>query len=424
MGWVMVLVPAGLLLLGLPIFVVLLVTVALVLLFFMDVPATVAHQIVFGSLNSYALLAVPFFIFAGEVMSRGGISRRIIDWVLAIVGGLRGSLGLTTVATCTVFGAISGSSPATVAAVGRFLYPSLREKGYDERFASGVLTSSGALAMVIPPSIAMILYGASAEQAVSTLFIAGILPGLVLALFAALYVYYYAARRNIQEGESFRWSRLASQTKKSSLALGTPVIILGSIYAGIASPTEAAGVACVYAIVVTRLVYREVSWEDIWEISIQTVYLTTQVFLIVAAAGLFSWMLTIQGIPQQMAAAIAALKMEQWEILLMVNLFLLIVGAFIDPVSAILVLTPLLVPIMNVAGVDLIHFGIIMTVNLAIGMFTPPFGLNIFVAQAVLRAPVAAIYRGLLPFIVAYVAGLMVITYLPELSLVLTRYLG
>ncbi len=424
MVWIAAVVPAILLLLGLPIYVVLLFAVALALLLMVEVPMTVAHQIVFGSLNSYALLAVPFFIFAGELMARGGMSRRIIDWVLAMLGGVRGSLAHTTVATCTVFGAISGSSPATVAAVGRVLYPSLTQNHYGSAFAAGLVTSSGALAMVIPPSIAMILYGAAAEQPVSKLFVAGILPGLLMAAFAAGYVHIYASRRNIREGKPFGWARFVSETKRSSFALGAPVIVLGSIYAGIASPTEAAGVACVYAIVVTRLIYKEATWKDIWDVSVTTAQLTAQVFVIVAAAGLYSWMLTIQGVPQQLAHTIEAFRAEPWLVLIAINVLLLVIGCFIDPASAILVMTPLLVPVVSAAGVDLIHFGIIMTVNLAIGMFTPPVGFNIFVAQAVLRVPVSEIYRGLGPFIVLNVVALIVITFVPSISLALTGYLG
>ena len=424
MEWVMVLMPVALLLLGFPIFIILLATSAVILVYFMDVPHTVVHQVMFGSVDKFALMAVPFFIFAGELMGHGGISRRIIDWVLSIIGGVRGSLALTTVGTCTIFGAISGSSPATVAAVGRLLYPPLREAGYDEKFSTGLLTSSGAIAIVIPPSISMILYGASAEQSVALLFIAGFFPGLLMAVLMAGYIYFFAASRGIRDAGGFEWSNFIRASRSGVLALGTPFIILGGIYAGIFSPTEAAGIACVYAILVTKFIYRDISWRMLWEVSVSSMYLTAQVLIIVAGAGVFSWLLTVSGIPQTAVAMIQEMPVEPWMILLVINVFLLFVGCLLDPGSAILVLTPLLAPIAAAIGVDLIHFGVIMTVNLAIGMFTPPFGLNIFVAQALFKAPLSSIYPGLVPFIAINIIALGIVSYVPELSLFLTRYMG
>ncbi len=420
----MVLMPVGLLLLGFPIFIILLATSAIILLFFMNVPLAAVHVVMFGSVDKFALMAVPFFIFAGELMGHGGISKRIIDWVLSIIGGVRGSLALTTVGTCTIFGAISGSSPATVAAVGRLMYPSLRSSGYDEKFSTGLLASSGAIAIVIPPSISMILYGASAEQSVALLFIAGVFPGLLMAALMAAYIYFFAATRGIREAQGFEFGRFLTASKAGVWALGTPFIILGGIYAGIFSPTEAAGIACVYAIVVTKFIYRDISWRGLWDVSVSSMYLTAQVLIIVAGAGVFSWLLTVSGIPQAAVQAIKGLDVQPWMILLVINVFLLVVGCLLDPGSAILVLTPLLAPIASAIGVDLVHFGVIMTVNLAIGMFTPPFGLNIFVAQALFKAPLSSIYPGLVPFIVINIIALGFVTYVPELSLFLTRYMS
>lgn len=422
MEWVMAVFPIILLLLGFPIVVILLATSSIILLFFMNVPLTALHQAMFGTIDKFALLAVPFFVFAGELMGQGGISRRIVAWVLSLIGGARGSLPLTTVGTCTVFGAISGSAPATVAAVGQLLYAPLREKGYDEKFSSGLITSSGAIATVIPPSIAMILYGASAEQSIALLFVAGVLPGLLMAFLMGLFVYGYAVRKGIREGERFQWQHFVSATRDAVWALGTPVIILGGIYSGVFSPTEAAGVACVYAIVVTRFVHREISWEGLWKVSVDSMYVTAQVLIIVAAAGVFSWLLTVNGVPRAMVAVIQGMQVDAWMVLLVINVFLLIVGCVLDPASAIVVLTPLLAPMAAAVGVDLVHFGIIMTVNLAIGMFTPPFGLNIFITQALFKVPLSSIYPGLVPFIAINIVALAIVTYVPELSLLLTRY--
>jgi C4-dicarboxylate transporter DctM subunit len=323
-----------------------------------------------------------------------------------------------------VFGAISGSSPATVAAVGRLLYQPMRTAGYTEKFSSGLISSSGAIATVIPPSIGMILYGASAEQSVALLFIAGVIPGLLIAALMAAYIYAYALRTGIREASGFSFGQFLTASKEGVWALGTPFIILGGIYAGIFSPTESAGVACVYAIIVTRFIYADISWKGIWTVSVDSMYLTAQVLIIVAAAGVFSQLLTISGIPQDAVQAIQDMNMKPWQVLLVINVFLLFVGCVLDPGSAILVLTPLLAPIAAAMGVDLIHFGIIMTVNLAIGMFTPPFGLNIFVTQALFKAPLSSIYPGLMPFIAVNLLALMIITYVPELSLYLTQFVN
>jgi C4-dicarboxylate transporter, DctM subunit len=416
----MLLMPIVLLTLGVPIFIILAATSAVVL-FFNDIPGAIVHQNMFGGISIFSLLAVPFFIFAGELMGKGGMSKRLVAWALSILGGLRGSLPLTTVGTSTVFGAISGSSAATVAAVGRLVYPTLRQKGYNEKFATGVVTSSGAIAIVIPPSIAMILYGVSAEEDIAKLFIAGILPGLFMALVMGIYIYFYARVKGIRESEGFSFRKFAAATKDGIWALGSPFVILGGIYTGWFSPSESGGVACVYAILVTRYIYREIDWHGIWEVAISSAYLTAQVLIIVAAASIFSWLLTVSGVPQTVGSFITELKTEPWLVLLAINILLLIVGSVLDPNSAILVLTPLLVPIIKLMGIDPIHFGIIMTVNLAIGMFTPPFGLNIFVAQAVLKAPLKSIYPGLVPFIILNIFILMFVTYLPEMSLFLTR---
>ena len=424
MEWMMAVIPVILLLLGFPIFVILLATAAIILNAHMPVPPMAAHINAFGSVDKFALMAVPFFIFAGELMGHGGISKRIVAWVMSIIGGVRGSMALTTVGTCTVFGAISGSAPATVAAVGRLLYGPMRNAGYNERFSSGLLASSGAIAVVIPPSIGMILYGASAEQSVALLFVAGILPGLLMAGLMAAYILAFAAKTGIQEGEKFNIGAFAAASREGIWALGTPIIILGGIYAGIFSPTESAGIACVYAIIVTRFIYGDISWRGIWDVAVNSMYLTAQVLIIVAAAGVFSQLLTISGVPQNAVIAIQDMNLEPWMVLLVINIFLLIVGCVLDPGSAILVLTPLLAPIAMAMGVDLIHFGIIMTVNLAIGMFTPPFGLNIFVTQALFKVPLSSIYPGLVPFIVINLIALGIVTYVPELSLFLTRYVN
>jgi len=423
MIWTLAVLPIALLLLGTPIFAIFLIGAVATFVWFLSVPPVALHQIMFGGMENYALLAVPFFIFAGELMSGSGIARRLIAWVLALIGRIPGSLGVATVGACTLIGAISGASTATVAVVGKTLYPGLIRDGYGVRFASGLLSSSGSIDIVIPPSIAMILFGMAAEQSVAKLFAAGVLPGLLIAFMMSGYVVIMALRMRIPTRGKFDFARLRAATWDAGPALLMPVFVLAGIYLGWFSPTEAGGFACLYAILVGRYVYREMSWRDVLEAATQAAVITSQILIIVATAALFSWILTINGVPQAMTGELTSLNLPPWGFLMAVNVILLIVGCFLDPTSAIIVLTPLFMPLVRALGVDPIHFGIVMTVNIAIGMFTPPFGLNIFVAQSVLGVPLDTIYRGVLPFAVVQIAALLIITYCPGLSLYLTAAL-
>jgi C4-dicarboxylate transporter DctM subunit len=424
MGWVVVLMPLALLALGFPFFLILIATASIVLALFAGIPTTAIHQVMYASIDKYALLAVPFFIFAGDLMGRGGVSQRLVRWVTAMIGGVRGSLPFTSLGTATVFSAISGSTAATVAAVGGLTYQRLHDAGYNERFSSGLLISAGAIDNLIPPSIGFILYGTASDTSVVKLFAAGIFPGFVLAAFFAAYIWYYVTRRGERGAARFDLAEFLAATRDGIWSILAPVFILGGIYAGVFSPTEAAGGACVYAMVVVGLVYREIGPREIFESAARSMYLTAQVFVIVAAAGLFSWTLTVGGAPQALAAFIQALEVPPWAVLLAINVLLLAVGMFLDTASSILVLTPLLVPIARAIGVDPVHFGVILIMNLSIGTFTPPFGVNIFIGQAVFKAPVSSIYPGVVPFIFAALGALMIVTYVPSLSLWILQYIG
>ena len=414
--------PAVLLVLGLPIFLVLLVTCLVIILFVADVPTEAVQTYLFGALDNFPLLAVPFFVLAGEIMAQGGIARRVVLWVVSLVGGVRGSLGVTTVAASELFGAMAHTAVGTVVAVGRMIYPSLRENGYNERFSVGLIASSGAIAVVIPPSIAMILYSLSAQQSAVALFTAGVLPSLLLGLVDALFVLTYARVKGVPLTARGSWKNVWTSTKDASWSIGTVVVIFGGIYGGIFTPTEAAGVAVVYSLFVTMVVHREVGLPELWRIIQSAVFLISQILMIVATAGLYSWLLTTSGMPQQIIAGINALHLPPWALLLSINVVLLVMGSFLEPPAAILILTPLLLPIVQDVGVSPIHFGIIMAVNLSIGMYAPPFGLNLFASQAVFHTPLGTIYRGVLPFLLINFATLMVITYVPAISLVLLRH--
>lgn len=423
MIWTLALLPLVLLAAGFPFFLVLLATASIVLVLFGAVPPTALHQTMFSSIDKFALLAVPFFIFAGDLMGRGGVSRRLVRWVTSMLGGMRGALPFTALGTTAVFSAVSGSTAATVAAVGSLTYSRLRDAGYSARFSSGLLVSSAAMDNLIPPSIGFILYGIAAEASIVKLFFAGIVPGLVLGAFFALTIIWVVYRSNEGRGAPFSWRELWAATRDGVWSIVAPVAVLGGIYAGVFSPTEAAGIACVYALLVVGLVYREMGWREILESAGRSMYLTAQVFIIVAAAGVFSWLLTVNGVPQGLVKSVLALDVPPWAILLAINVFLLGVGMVLDTASALLVLTPLLAPVAKAIGVDPVHFGVIMVMNLSIGTFTPPFGINLFVGQAVFRLPLSVIYPGVLPFIVAAIGALMVVTYVPSISLAILKLL-
>ena len=411
--------PSILLILGLPIFLVLLVTCVVAVLFVADVPTEAIQTYMFGSLDNFPLLAVPFFVLAGDIMAQGGIARRVVVWVMSLIGGVRGSLAVTTVAASELFGAMAHTAVGTVVAVGRMIYPSLRDNGYNERFAVGLIASSGAIAVVIPPSIAMILYSLSAQQSAVALFTAGIQPSLLIGFVDAAYVMAYARIKTVPLTAHARWDTIWTSTKEASWSISIVVVIFGGIYGGIFTPTEAAGVAVIYSLFVTMVVHREVGLADLWRIIMSSVFLISQILMIVTAAGLYSWLLTTSGIPQQIVAEINALQLPAWALLLSINVVLLVMGSFLEPPAAILILTPLLLPIVQAVGVSPIHFGIIMAVNLSIGMYTPPFGLNLFASQAIFDTPLGKIYVGVLPFVLINFATLMIITYVPSISMVL-----
>ncbi len=408
--------PTLLLLMGVPIFAVL-VAATLGGIMLGSNPIQAIHSAMFGSLDIFPLLAVPLFIYAGDIMSRGGIARRLIELILSIVGGVRGSLGLATIAACEVFGVMSGSSVACVAAIGKLTIPSLKKNGYGETFSVSLVTATGVIDVIIPPSIPMIIYGIAAQQSVPQLFLAGFVPGILIGLALAIYVYFYARAKNIPVTARPPRGALTASLKDSIWAIFAPVVILGGIYGGLFTPTEAAGVACIYAIVISMFVYREISWKDLWTITVDSAMLSAQVLIIVSAAGAFAWLITTSGYPAQLIAFVDSLHLQTWMLLLVINIILLFVGSILEPPAAILLLTPLLTPLAYAAGVHPIHFGIIVTVNLAIGMFMPPFGLNLFAANALFKTPLPSLYRGVMPFLFIYLAMLALLTYVPAITL-------
>ncbi|MGD0148362.1 MAG: TRAP transporter large permease [Xanthobacteraceae bacterium] len=411
--------PALLLILGLPIFVVLILTSTAAIVFVAHVPTQAIQTYMFGSLDNFPLLAVPFFVLAGEIMGRGGIANRVVTWVVSIVGGVRGSLAVTTVASSELFGAMAHTTVGTVVAIGRLLFPSLTRHGYTERFAVALITSSGAVAVIIPPSISMILYAMTAQVSAIKLFTAGILPSLLIGVVDAVYVLIYARIKMVPLSSPARWKNIWASTKDASWAIGTIVVIFGGIYGGVFTPTEAAGVAVVYSLFVAMAIYREIDFAGLWQVIVSSINLIAQILIIVTGAGIYSWLMTTSGIPGSLIDAITAMQLPHWQTLLFVNAGLLVAGSFLEPPAAILILTPLLLPVVEAAGVNALHFGIIMAVNLSIGLYLPPFGLNLFAARAIFNVPMAMIYRGVLPFVAVNFLALLVITYVPSISMVL-----
>jgi len=415
---VLVVIPLLLLVIGMPIFLVLIVSALLGILFLGGIPLHAVHTAMFGGLDSFPLLAIPLFILAGDVMGRGGIAQRLIELVMSIVGGVRGSLAISTIGAASVFGAMSGSSVACVAAIGKLTLPSLEKAGYKRGFGVSLITATGVIDVIIPPSIPMIIYAIAAQQSAAILFLAGIVPGLIVACALSIYVMIHARIEMIPVGDPARWINIWESLKRSIWAIFAPVVILGGIYGGFFTPTEAAGIACVYAVFVSVFIYKQLSWKDVWQITLDCSLLVGQIMIIVAAAGAYAWFITTSGLASTLVQAIASVQMETWLLLLAINILLLVVGSVVEPPAAILVLMPLLVPITAQAGIDPVHFGLVVTVNLAIGMFLPPFGLNLFASNALFGTPLPVLYRGVLPFLLIYLAILMLLTYVPAITLV------
>ena len=411
-----------LLALNVPIFIALSGSVLMIFLLFTNIPLSTVILRQFAGLNKFALMSIPFFVLTANLMGAGGISRRLITLANSLVGFLPGGLGMTAVVACMFFGAISGSAPATVVAIGALLYPALLEKKYGQDFSAGVITSSGALGIIIPPSINMIVYGAVTGTSVGTLFISGFGAGLLFALLFIIYSFLYARNRQeiILQPRPSRQELLTS-FKESLWGIGIPVIIIGGIYGGVFTPTEAAGVAVVYSLFVALFIYRELCIKDLYRVLVNSAMTTASVMIILASASVFAWILTSQGITLSITKALVSLSNSPYVLLFCINIAILIAGMFLDGASIIMILGPLLYPIAVRYGIDPIHLGIVITVNCAIGMYTPPFGLNLFVATGITKLPILRVTRGVLPFIWISLITLILITYLPEISLWLPR---
>jgi tripartite ATP-independent transporter DctM subunit len=371
----------------------------------------------FAAINKFPLAAIPFFILAGNLMESGGISTRLVDFAKSIVGGVQGGLAATCVLTCMIFAAVSGSSVATTFAIGAILIPALVKHGYPVSFAAALQASSAELGVIIPPSIPMILYGVSAEVSIGELFISGFGPGILIG--GALMAFVIVWARITGHGKRDREGRLTvlAATRRAAFALAMPVIILGGIYGGIFTPTEASVVAVFYALVIGVGVYRETKIADLPQVLRKTALSSAVIMFIIANAGLFSYLITRAGVPDRIGAFLVDVLRTPALFLLGVNAALFVIGMFIETSASIIVLAPILAPVAQHFGVDPVHFGTIMVVNLALGMITPPFGVNLFAACTVAKISIDRIVPRLLPFVLVVLGCLMVITYVPALSI-------
>ena len=372
---------------------------------------------IFSSINKFPLAAIPFFILAGNLMETGGISRRLVEFGRSIVGGVQGGLPMTVVLTCMIFAAVSGSSVATTFAIGAILIPALIRYGYPTPYAAALQATSAELGVIIPPSIPMILYGVSAEVSIGELFIAGFGPGLFIGCSLMLFVWVYCKWKGWGKNDGEGRLPVGKATWQAGWALMMPVVILGGIYGGIFTPTEAAAVSVFYALLVGTVIYREIGLKDLYSILRKSVLSSAVIMFIIANAGLFAFLLTRAGVPETIGVWLQEVLKSPAMFLLGVNAALFIIGMFIETSAAILVLAPILAPVAIRFDIDPVHFGLVMVVNLALGMITPPFGVNLFAACTVARISVDRIIKDLVPFVLVILACLMVITYVPWISL-------
>lgn len=409
---------------GMPIGVALGLTVFLFMGVIGNVPLESVTLKMFSAIEKFELLAIPFFILAGNFLTSGGVARRMIRFANTMVGHITGGLGMTAVVACALFAAVSGSSPATVLAIGSILIPAMLKQGFSRRFAIGTVASAGGLGILIPPSIVMVMYAVTTNSSIGALFMAGVVPGLVLTLMLAVTTWWQAKKHGFPTQPAASWRERWQAFREAIWGLLLIVIVMGGIYTGVFTATEAAAMSAVYAAVIALFVYRDLSWRQVPRVLIESANMASMLFFIIAGAVVFSFILTSEQIPQRIAQAIIDLGLGPIGFLLIVNILLLIAGNLMEPSSIILILAPILFPVAVALGIDPIHFGVIVTVNMEIGMITPPVGLNLFVASGITRAGLTEVSYAVAPWLGTMLLFLVLVTYWPALSLWLPRALG
>lgn len=411
----------GLMLIGVPVAVSLGASTVLTMLLFTDLDVAAMPQLIFDGINKFALMAIPMFILAGNLLSKGGSARRIIDFAKSMVGHLPGGLPMSAIFACVIFAAVSGSSPATVVAIGSIMFVAIKEAGYPKEYAVGGITTAGSLGILIPPSVVMIVYGVTAEVSIAQLFMAGVVPGLMLGGMMILQTYIGAKKLGFKATTPEPWSERIKKFGKAFWALLIVVVVIGGIYGGIFTPTEAAAASAIYALIISLFVYKDIKFKDLWDICLESAITTAMIFFIIANAVVFAYLLTSENIPQTIADSILAANIGKIGFLIIVNILLFIMGQFMEPSSVVMIMVPLLLPIATALGVDPVHFGILLIVNMEIGMITPPVGLNLFVASGLTGMNLKDVIVSCLPWTLTLFIGLILVTYIPEISLWLPR---
>jgi C4-dicarboxylate transporter DctM subunit len=420
-GWLIFLCFAILVLLNVPIAYSLILSSIIYIWATHSVPVHVVAQKMFTAVDTFPIMAVPFFMIAGNLMEKGGVSRRLINFASKLVGSLPGGLGMVTILASMFFAAISGSGPATVAAIGSIMIPAMIKAKYDEGFATALQATSGYIGVIIPPSIPMVTFGVVTGVSIGSLFLSGFLPGFLIGLCLMGITYVVAKRNGYIDRQTVSLKELLVAFKEAALALLMPVIILGGIYGGVFTPTEAANVAVIYAIIVGVFVYKELTWKEVFQIISRSSISSAIVLLIISTAAVFGLILTREMIPNQVANMMLEIAGNKYVLLLLINIMLLIVGTFMETNAAIIILAPIFYPVVVQMGIDPIHFGLLMVVNLAIGMITPPLGVNLFVASSMTKLPIERIVKANWGFLIASLIALLLITYFPSISLLLPK---
>ncbi|PWF55709.1 TRAP transporter large permease [Massilia glaciei] len=410
-----------LMLTGMPISISLGLTVLTFLFVMTDVPIqSVAHKL-FTGIEKFEIMAIPFFILAGSFLTSGGVAKRMINFATSMVGHWHGGLALAGVLACALFAAVSGSSPATVVAIGSIILPAMIAQGYPKRFGAGVITTSGALGILIPPSIVMVMYSVTTNTSVGQLFMAGVVPGVMLAFLLGLTTWFLARKHGYPRMPKASWASRWSAFRKSAWGLALIVIVMGGIYSGKFTPTEAAAMAAVYAFIIAVFVYKDLKPRQVFKVLLDSASLSAMLLYIIANAVLFSFVMTSEGIPQAMAEWITGQGMGVVTFLLVVNLMLLLAGNVMEPSSIVLIMAPILFPVAMKLGIDPVHFGILIVVNMEVGMCHPPVGLNLYVASGITKMGISELTVAVMPWLCTMLAFLVLVTYVPEISLWLPR---
>lgn len=381
------------------------------------VPMTIIPQRMFNGLDSFPLLAIPFFILAGGIMDRGGVSEKIINLANLLVGHIRGGLAMITVVASMIFSSMSGSTTAATAAIGKIVVPAMNKRGYSKNFSAGLVASSGALGSIIPPSITLIIFGVVAGQSIGQLLVAGIVPGILLGILLMIVCYIIALIFKYPSEEKSNLKNIGKSFLDSILALFMPIIMMGGILLGIFTATEAAVVAILYGLILGMFVYKKLKVKDLPEIFYEAILISSMVVLLISIADLFGWLVTSQQLPQIVAETLMSISTNPYMILILILILLLIFGLFMESTAAIIILTPVLLPVVLGMGMDPIHFGLVMIVALAIGVVTPPMGVNLFVASSITNLSVYEVIKGVWPFVVVLIIGLFILAFMPILTL-------